>query len=406
MPKSKDANILLFDLFSAGHHAGYLLHLIKYWQEMSFSGSLQVLVTPTFTKSHPDVVAAAKQGEGVSLVTIIPEEAGQLKSEQSSQDRLTRSFQEWQLLQKYVQKLQPTHCLLMYLDSMLLALAIKGKLPCTVSGIYFRPIFHYGEFADFQSSIKERILQGRDRLILWQLLGKKQFKTLFCLDPFAVEKIDQFNSHVQPIYLADPVQRYPHYPSELEKLRVSLNIPHDRTVFLMFGVPQARKGIYQLLEAIALLPSNLAEKFCLLLVGPKSEDSFIHNRITQLQQALPIKIIKREQFVQDKEIQPYFELADVILAPYQRHVGMSAILVRAAAAQKPVLSCNYGLMGEMVKRYELGITIDASSPKEIAKGITQFLQQPGEKLSNSSSMKSFAQINTAENFAQTIFENL
>ncbi|MGB7520912.1 MAG: glycosyltransferase, partial [Spirulinaceae cyanobacterium] len=118
------------------------------------------------------------------------------------------------------------------------------------------------------------------------------------------------------------------------------------------------------------------------------------------------KIVKREQFIQDEEIQPYFQLADVILAPYQRHIGMSAILVRAAAAQKLVLSCNYGLMGEMVKRYELGTTVDASSPGEIAKGITQFLQQPEEKIGNLSSIKSFAQINTAENFAKTIFNNL
>ncbi|MGC1248305.1 MAG: hypothetical protein WA865_18990, partial [Spirulinaceae cyanobacterium] len=295
MPKSRDDNLLLFDLFSTGHHAGYLLHLIEYWRKMSLPGSLQVLVTPTFIQSHADVVAAASSE--VSLVTITPEEAGELKSEQSSRDRLTRSFQEWKLLQKYVQELQPTHCLLMYLDSILLALAMKGQLPCAMSGIYFRPIFHYGGFADFHSSWKERILQGRDRLILSRLLGKEKFQTLFCLDPFAVEKIDQFDTTVKPLYLADPVQIYQHSDAQLEKLKASLGLPQDRQVFLMFGVPQPRKGIYQLLEAIALLPNNLAEKFCLLLVGPKSEDPFIHKRITELQQVLPIKIVKREQFI-------------------------------------------------------------------------------------------------------------
>ena len=404
MPKSSQRNILLFDLFSTGHHAGYLLHLIKYWQDVALSGSLQMLVTPTFIKSHGDVVAAAKPG--VSLVTITPEEEQQLRSEGSSSDRLARSFQEWDLLQKYGQKLQPSHCVLMYLDSMLLALSLKGKPPCPISGIYFRPIFHYGEFADFNSSFKERILQWRDRVILGQLLGKKQFKTLFCLDPFAVERIAQFNTSVEPIYLADPVQIYSNSDSQLKELKASLDLPQDRKVFLMFGVPQGRKGIYQLLEAIALLPVNLAEQFCLLLVGPKSEDPSIHNRISELQQSLPVQIIKREQFIQDQEIQPYFQISDVILAPYQRHIGMSAILVRAAAAQKPVLSCNYGLMGEMVKRYELGITVDASSPQAIAQGINKFLFQSGEILGNPATMKSFAEINTAKNFAKTIFGNI
>jgi glycosyltransferase involved in cell wall biosynthesis len=82
---------------------------------------------------------------------------------------------------------------------------------------------------------------------------------------------------------------------------------------------------------------------------------------------------------------------------------MSAILVRAAAAQKPVLSSNYGLMGEMVKRYRLGLTVDASVPAEIAKGLTQFLISSPKEFCDLSSMKAFAEQNSAEKFASTVF---
>src|SRR4028118_2231645 len=404
----KDRKLLLFDLFATGHHAGYILHLLRYWREQKLSGSLEVLVTPKFMQLHPDVVSKALDGSqsNIKFVTITPEEEAVLKSEDSSRDRVIRAFQEWHLLHKYAKQLEATQCLLMYFDSILLSLAFRGKFPCPLSGIYFRPIFHYSEFADFTPLRHERLLQLRDKFALSRVFSNSQFQTLFCLDSFAAERISKFNSHAKAIYLPDPVQIYSESDSQVEKLRENLGIQPGRTVFLMFGVPQKRKGIYQLLEAIALLPSELCQKFCLLVVGPKSSDTLIQTQMAELSQLLPIQLVSHDKFVPDQEIQPYFQVSDVILAPYQRHIGMSAILVRAAAAQKPVISSNYGLMGEMVKRYRLGITVDSSVPDEIAKGLSQFLLNSPPEFCDFHSLKSFAEQNSAEKFANTIFQYL
>jgi glycosyltransferase involved in cell wall biosynthesis len=403
-----DRKLLLFDLFATGHHAGYILHLVKYWRTQKRPGSLDVLVTPKFMQLHNDVVNAALEGSqsNINFVTISSEEEAVLKSEDSSSERVVRAFQEGNLLDKYARKLEPTHCLLMYFDSILLSLAFRGRFPCPLSGIYFRPIFHYSDFADFTPLRHERILQLRDKLALSRLLSNSQFQTLFCLDPFAADRIARFNSNVKSIYLPDPVQIYSESESQVERLRENLGIQPDRTVFLMFGVPQQRKGIYQLIEAIALLPSHLCQKLCLLLVGPRGTDSQVQTLLKELSESLLVQVISHDKFVPDREIQPYFQVSDVILAPYQRHIGMSAILVRAAAASKPVLSSNYGLMGEMVKRYGLGITVDASLPAEIAKGLTQFLISSPKEFCELSSMKAFAEQNSAEKFASTIFQYL
>jgi len=403
-----DRKLLLFDLFATGHHAGYILHLVRYWREQKLPGSLDVLVTPNFMQLHPDVVSTALEGSqsNIKFVTITPEEEAALKSEESSRERVIRAFQEWHLLHKYARQLEATQCLLMYFDSILLSLALIGRFPCPLSGIYFRPIFHYSEFADFTPLRHERLLQLRDKFALSRVFSNSQFQTLFCLDPFAAERISKFNSHAKAIYLPDPVQIYSESDSQVEKLRENLGIQPGRTVFLMFGVPQKRKGIYQLLEAIALFPSELCQKFCLLVVGPKSSDTLVQTRMAELSESLPIQIISHDKFVPDREIQPYFQVSDVILAPYQRHIGMSAILVRAAAAQKPVLSSNYGLMGEMVKRYELGITVDSSVPAEIAKGLSQFLVKSPTDFCDFHNLKSFAEQNSAEKFANTILQYL
>jgi glycosyltransferase involved in cell wall biosynthesis len=294
----------------------------------------------------------------------------------------------------------------MYFDSILLSLAVLRRFPCPLSGIYFRPIFHYRNFAQFTPSRHERLLQRRDKFVLSRLLNHSQLKTLFCLDPFAAEELNQFKSKVKSIYLPDPVQLYSTSNSQIEKLRENLGIQPERKVFLMFGVPQSRKGIYQLLEAITSLSSELCRKLCLLLVGPISSEPQVLKQSTELSDALPIQLIIQDQFVPDQDIQPYFQLADVVLAPYQRHIGMSAILVRAAAAGKPVLSCKYGVMGETVKRYKLGLTVEASQPTEIAQGLTQFLLNPPEQFCEVNGLKSFAEQNSAEKFASIIFPEL
>jgi glycosyltransferase involved in cell wall biosynthesis len=185
-----------------------------------------------------------------------------------------------------------------------------------------------------------------------------------------------------------------------------LGIEANRQIFLLFGALNGRKGIYQLLEAIQLLPTSLCQKLCLLLVGESSITSQLKIQIDAVCQVRPVQIIGRYEFIPEQDVQVYFQLADVILAPYQRHVGMSGILLLAAAAQKPVLSSDYGLMGEMVRRYSLGLTVDSTNPSAIAKGLTQLLLEPPSSACDRDKMKSFAQQNSAERFARIIFEQL
>jgi glycosyltransferase involved in cell wall biosynthesis len=406
--------ILLFELDVRGHHPGYIQHLVRYWCEQELPGQLDVLVSPKFIEQHSNIVDVALgcTQKTINFLSITPEEQAVLfdsaKLENSFKGRILRAFQEWDLLRKYAVSLGTTHCMIMYLDTILLRLALGAKFPCPFSTLYFRPIFHYSNFANYVPSRRERIWQLRDNVCLSRLLSSSQLQTVFCLDPFAVEAINKFPSKAKALYMPDPVQIYNDTEPQLEKLRKSLGIELGRQVFLLFGVLSERKGINQLLEAVLMLPPALSKKLCLLLIGPIEikEKEFIQARLSQISQSLPVQIICRHDFVSDQEIQPYFQIADVILAPYQRHIGMSAILVRAAAAQKPVLSSDFGLMGEITRRYGLGLPIDSTVPGEICKGVTRFLLESPESLCDQVKMKQFAIQNNAKNFANIIFQHL
>ncbi len=409
-----DHKIMLYELDTRGHHPGYVQHLVKYWCEKRLPGHLDVLVSSKFMQQHSNIVdiALGCHQKNISFIAISLEEESVLfesaKLENSFTGRIQRAFQEWDLLHKYAISLGATHCMIMYLDTILLRLALSSKFSCSFSSIYFRPVFHYNHFPNYVPSKREYIWQLRDRVCLSRLLLSPNLKTLFCLDPFAVEHINKFNSQPKAVYLPDPVQIYNYTESQVEKLGTDLDIASGRRIFLLFGALGARKGIYQLLEAIRMLSPTFAQKFCLLLIGPVGieEKELFHGQITEISQFLPVQIICRHEFVTDQEIQPYFQIADVILAPYQRHIGMSAILVRAAAAQKPVLASDFGLMGEIVRRYKLGLAVDSAVPGEVAKAFERFMLESPESLCDRGKMKQFAEQNTAEQYAKLIFHHL
>jgi glycosyltransferase involved in cell wall biosynthesis len=410
--KSTDVSrdLMLFELSWSGHHAGYILHLIQHWCKNNLSGSFKIVVSPEFVQKHTDVVNVALNcgQKNVHFIAITPEESHSLYPESSFRSRAARSFQALNLLSKYASQTGVEQCLITYLDSFQLSLAAGFKLPCTVSGIYFRPTFHYNCFAGHSSSFKERIQQWRERLLVSRVLSHPQFKTLFCLDPFVVSYLATIHRDAHAVHLPDPVQNYVISEEQLQNLRDRLGISPDRQVFLLFGRLEGRKGIYQLLQAVSALPPALCEKLCLLLVGPIDSNDRLSmaSKITEISQTLPVQIITLEQFIPDHEIQSYFQISDVILAPYQRHVGMSAILVRAAAAQKPVLTSSYGLMGEVTRQHHLGLAIDSTNPEEIAKGLMQFLLNLPDQFCDHAKMQAFAEENSAERFANVIFQHL
>lgn len=417
-PSSSDRKFMLFDLSIYGHHPGYIQYLIEHWHQNQLQGSLIIVVSPQFLTEHADVVelgsklsVECSQGK-IEFVAITTEEEGKLKPRTTGIGRNLRNFQEWSLLCKYAKALQASHILVMYFDTYQLPLALGMSPPCPVSGIYFRPTFHYSSFADYKPTRKEKIQQRWEQLLLTRVLHHIKFRNLFSLDPFAGKFINNLPQWSQVIHLPDPVRIEATSNSELvtkvEHCKTSLGVEPSRKVFLLFGALTGRKGVYQVLDAVPHLSSDLCQTLSLVLVGgadPQNREQ-IETKARQICQSQPIQIIRHYEFVPEQDVQTYFHLADLVLAPYQRHVGMSGILILAAAAQKPVLSSNYGLMGELVRRYQLGLTVDSTIPTELAKGLAYLLSQDLEAIGDRTNMQRFAEENASERFARTIFGHL
>jgi glycosyltransferase involved in cell wall biosynthesis len=397
---------MLFDLEVNGHHASYINFLIKYYLEENLNCSLFIVVSPGFMQKHREVVDV--DHEGFNRVNFVPISQTEQQYWEASRFRVVRTFRQWNILCWYSKKLSIDHCVVMYIDHILqLPLALGLNCPCNISGIYFRPTFHYKNFQQSSSSTKDALRSWRQKLLIKSAIRNPKLIKLFSLDPFVIQEINTIDNRSIAVALPDPVLLGVEQTLPDEAIKEALGIGKGRLVFLFFGAISRRKGIFQLLAALHFIPKEIAQRISLLIIGEVEKDRALMSEcLNEVREKIPIQIIFRDEFVPENEVVNYFSVANVVLAPYQKHVGMSGVLVLAAAFGKPVLASDYGIVGEMTRRYSLGIAVNTLIPKEISNGIIRFLTEPVDHLYNHASMQQFAEQNRACKFANCIFEGI
>lgn len=403
---SRSPHVLLFDLYAGGHHGQYVRHLVTYWDAHRLPGRLSVAAPPRFFEIHDDVRRQVEATGGVEASPVT--EPADLRGD-GFRALLRADRTHGRLLRHTITALRPTHTVLLYLDHAQLSLAVDLRFPFPVqlSGIYFRPSFHYDRLGSPAPGIGARLDRLRKRLTLAAALRNPHLTHLFCLDPYVLPDVGRMSRRVQAVALPDGVAALPpHAPPE--ELRDRWNVESGRRVALFFGSVSARKGIHQTLEAVTLLPPEHRRRLCLAVVGAvqDTDAARVHDAVRRLQADPSVQVVLDDRFVGEEEIQGLIEAADLVLLPYQRHLGSSGVLVRAALAGRPVLGSDYGLLGEHLRARRLGAAVDSTSPRMLAEGLRQWLDHPDTFPFDASEARRFADEHTAEQFAAILFRHL
>ncbi len=403
--------VMLFDLEYTGHHANYIRYLIRYWGDHQLAGELIILVSPVFKQKHENVVELADSylESEIRMIAVSEVEAQSVSASKTTVDRSLRQIKEWGLLCKYASSLRVDHCIIMYIDTCELPFILGLKAPCSISGIYFRPSFHYASFSDISSRKWNTPLRSlREQTFIRRLTQSKLVSKVFCIDPFASAAINEKFSTSKAVHLADPVEIPGIQTSRIETISDKLKIEKGRKTFLLFGSINARKGVYKTLDALSQLSDDSCRQICLLIVGaPRaSELEMLNYRIDEVTAQKPIQVLTVFEYISEADVPVYFRLSDFVLAPYQSHIGMSGILLLAAASDKPVISSDFGLMGKLVRQFELGVSINSSSTDAIRDAISCLLSSCGMSVHSTKKSRLFAEMNSAERFSETIFEHI
>jgi glycosyltransferase involved in cell wall biosynthesis len=392
---------MAFEMETGGHHASYIRNFAQQWSEHLSPHQIYFVVTPEFFERHRDVI---------DLIEDLPTDLVKIQSIKSTESNLPsggvrRAFQTWKLFCKYASDLKVDRGLLMYSDYFQIPMLTGSPSPCPVSCIYFRPTFHYRTLKNYQPTIKQRLAAWRKRFLTQRLLKLKQIDILFSLDPIAVDFMNQhFETDAKIMRLPDSFVRYHWSQEDIDRLRSDLGIQTGRRVCLLLGILDSRKGPLQLLDAADRLPSEIQSKTCLLLVGSLTNEisSEVIAKVNHLNQNSPVQVILQNEYVSDSVVQKYYQLAHVALTTYQRHMGMSSALIRAALANIPVLSSDFGLMGELVERENLGITINTEDLSEFSRGLADAISRPSESLFDEQQALNFSARHSPRALADTL----
>lgn len=406
MPSSP--RVLLFDLYHQGHHSPYFRAVLAHWLRLDPPGALDLVVSHEMVERVPELAEAARNHPRVSLHPI--EIPGGLRAKTGSRAVLANDLRIGPHLRDAIQRHRPDHVLAMYLDHLQASLAtgLRFRHPVRLSGIYFRPAFHYREMGRGTGTPRARLDDMTKRALLRRALANPHVDTVFTLDPYAVGPVQALApEHVRVVHVPEPFDPGdpPYEPRDAVRRR--LGVEESRALLLLYGSLDPRKGVTELLAALSALPEPLARRACLVMAGETTGGAeAIAAGVEALRDRGIVQIVRIDRFVSDDEMRPIFAAADLVVLAYQWHVGSSNVLIRAAAAGVPVLGPRYGMLGARIAEHRLGLCVDTADPAALTYGLTQFLHSEAAYPFDPDEARALATANTDDAMAGTLLAHV
>jgi glycosyltransferase involved in cell wall biosynthesis len=416
-----DNHLLVFDITHHAHYTNFLFHWLHYWIEKKPAGRVSFLVDNYLLQEHAGLRKLAQRTGGsaefVPLSRPDKKKRQRLYKERRRQavpfhetlkpdaPRDFAGYFDWELFCKYSSQLGATHSVMAHFDHYLPLVAGGLPTPTRFSALYLGTTFH---LPSRRENSAFRVGQIREKLLLARILRHPHLHTLFFTDYTVIEPLQSFPEASKVAYLPDVATLPPPSPARNEKLRDSLNLDSNETVFLIFGSLTPRKGIEAFLAALEELPAGTSSRVCLLIAGTCSTEyrEVLEKRIVEVEAITQARVVRRHEYIPDDEMPAYFHLADVIVTLYDRHAGVSSVNLLAAAARTPVLSSNWGMMGQAATEWNLGPTVAPDNSAAVAAAITRLLEEPAENFCDTRQMRRLADQHTPVSFCRAFFDRL
>jgi glycosyltransferase involved in cell wall biosynthesis len=373
----------------------------------------------TEQKSAPSVWIAAPQGLCDALARSLPSEGGNrvgLMVLQPAEEGLCRhrslvvaSFARWWIMRRYLRRSGADAGFFLSIDLLSLPLALGlgiGDRP--LSGILFRPSIHYGTLGDYQPSWKEKARDLRKDLLYRLMLRNPHVRTILSLDPFFPHHAASHYAHGDKVQ-AVPDPAFPLSAPIQPKGSVIDFPPAGRIGLLLFGYLTERKGPLVVLDALRLLPEQLADRVAVLFAGrtdPAIRDAIEERRSALYGERPGLWLRIEDRRLESAELEMLVQRSDIVLAPYQRFVGSSGVLLWAARAARPVLAQDFGLVGRLIRDHQLGAVADSRDPAALAHAIERMVAEGPQSFIDTAAAKHFAAARTPERFAAIVLSSL
>lgn len=169
---------------------------------------------------------------------------------------------------------------------------------------------------------------------------------------------------VLPHGVGDPVEIC---DRDAARKRLKLNL--NQATFLVFGILrndkridltlEALKGLQNCRLAIAGEPHGLTESAIKDLVYRAGCEQWVSTEIN---------------YISEKRMHDYFSACDAVIIPYDRTFkGLSGILTLACGHGRITIASDVGILGQTIRKHELGFAIEPDSAAAIREAVLRFL---------------------------------
>jgi glycosyltransferase involved in cell wall biosynthesis len=397
-------HLLILEPDARGHAVEWIEHLARRIAEAHLATRLSLAVPLALAKE----ITGGGHEPWRASVRIVPLRRWQLAL-CNTRILAVSGLARWWIMRRLLERIDADHGLFLSIDHLTLPLGLGlGFGGRQVSGILFRPSVHYAAAEGVLPRLRERIRDVRKTILYRKTLANPSVRSIRSLDPYFPAYAAAHYPNSEKIRgVPDPA--HPCVIQETEDVPYIEEIPAGRTVFALFGVLSLRKGVLALLVALRRLESRYASAIAVCIAGEiepaiarKMKDAL--GELADLRPELWLRVENRR--LSTAEIAALVDRADVILAPYQRFVGSSGVLLWAAKGGKPVITQNYGLLGRLVGDYGLGLAVDTSDPSDIAAALAATVRRGPATLGNPEGMARFIDSRTCDGFADAVLEGL
>lgn len=346
--------ILVFDIIATGHHIEYLHHL-NMGATQRDDMELVFVLPEEFDKNKKDYEWDYAKSTFIYFNNIIAE-----KKSNNLLSVIKKSYYFSKLLKENVEALKPDAVFLNMMVYFMPALPFLLYSGPSIYGIIYKIYLYRWKMM----SKKERIQN-----ILMHFLYSR-FKCIggvFVLNDksstYYLNKLYDTNKYV---YLPDPFNEQTYKGHSMIK---DLQIINDEKIYLQFGSLNSRKGTCEILDALLMAGKDDLRDKVFVFAGIVSKDikGEFYEKIKRLKGKC--KIIVFDKFCSNKLIADLCASSDFFLCPYKESDLSSGMLGYAAFYKKPVVAPKSGLIGKLVKKYALGLTISQITPECIYNAI-------------------------------------
>lgn len=259
-----------------------------------------------------------------------------------------------------------------------------------VSGILYRLVPYEWKRLSLITKIKDAIeinVIGRSKLV----------KTPMCLNDNSCacyfNKLFKTNKYIP---IVDPIKPLNYQPKSIRK---DLGAGTNDKVILHFGGMTIRKGTLTLLEAACSMSELQLKNKIFVFAGKVSKDikAQFNRYISELQ--AKCRVVKYEGFCAYELLADLCYSCDCIVVPYKNTSYSSGVIGDAAKYQKTVVGPRDGLLGKLIRRNRLGITMKENNSAALAAilGIDEaYLSRPNN----------YPQDESMEEFTKSVIETL